>query len=86
MLLVVLMTACVQKSNNDASSEAKMKEYYSLEDFQSLVLWESTLADLHNIAGAETITMTSYGGVCEYPTTSGKTIQVKLYYQTPMTE
>ena len=81
MMLIALITACGQKTNMEPVGEAPMKAFYSMEDFQSLVLSESTLKDLQRIAPAETISVTSYGGVCEYPTENGGKIQVKLHFQ-----
>ena len=81
MMLIALITACGQKTNIEPVNGTAMKEFYSIEDFQSLVLSESTLKDLQRIAPAETISVTSYGGVCEYPTENGGKIQVKLHFQ-----
>lgn len=46
----------------------KRERYYSKEDFASIVEGESTYRDVYSIAQLETMQVTSYGGVCEYPT------------------
>ena len=56
-----------------------MKEYYKKEDFQSIVIGESTFNDVYQIAPSESINITSYGGFCEYPMQNGGYVVIKFY-------
>ncbi len=77
--LVLAIAACGEKAFNENLVGVSMKEYYSIEDFQSIVEGESTYQDVHNIARLETMQVTSYGGICEYPMQDGGCIRIKFY-------
>ena len=59
--------------------EASKKNYYVIEDFESITIGESTYKDVYNIASQESMQVTSYGGVCEFPIKNGGYIVVKFY-------
>lgn len=63
----------------DISDNETMKSYYTLDDFQSIVIGESTFQDVYDIAPSISLTTTSYGGFCEYPSADGKYIHIKFY-------
>lgn len=79
ILFVFSVTACEQQTDNEDLQEVSMKEYYSKEDFQSIVIGESTYQDVYNIVPLESIQVTSYGGMCEYPMQDGGCIRIKFY-------
>lgn len=79
ILLVFTITTFVQKIYNEDLTEGSMKVYYNKEDFQSIVTGKSTYQDVYNVAPSETMQVTSYGGVCEYPMQDGGCIRVKFY-------
>ncbi len=56
-----------------------MDEYYTKEDFNSIIIGESTHRDVFNIAHIELLYITSYGGLCEFPTENGGYICIKFY-------
>ena len=56
-----------------------MKDYYTREDFQSIVIGKSTYQDVYVIAPIETLQITSYGGFCDYPMQNGGYVRIKFY-------
>ena len=56
-----------------------MIDYYEKEDFQSIIIGESTFQDVYKIASEGAIQITSYGGFCEYPMQNGGYIRIKFY-------
>ena len=56
-----------------------MRDYYKIDDFQSIIIGESTYQDVYKITHSETMQVTSYGGFCECPTQSGGYIRIKFY-------
>lgn len=77
--MMVFVIGCGSASVSDGTSEVTMEHYYTLEDFQSLVIGQSTHSDLYDIAPSDVMLATSYGGLCEYPKQGGGYIHVKLY-------
>lgn len=65
-------------STNDGR-EAAMKDHYTREDFQSIVIGESTYQDVYAIAPMEALQITSYGGFCDYPMQNGGYVRIKFY-------
>jgi len=55
------------------------KEYYRIEDFNSIVIGKSSYRDVYNLAPSESMQITSYGGFCEYPKQDGGYIRIKFY-------
>ncbi len=54
------------------------KEYYTMDDFASVTIGESTVYDVHLIAPVIKMGMTGYGGICEFPTEDGKYIVMRF--------
>lgn len=79
ILFLALIVGCGTGSRNYNSSEVVMSGYYSIEDFESISIGESTVKDVYNIAPAKTIQVTSYGGFVEYPSRTGGIIRIKFY-------
>lgn len=62
----------------DEQADDPNVRYFTLEDFGSIVIGESTVVDVSNITGSSpSIAMMSYGGLSEYPMRDGKCIQIK---------
>lgn len=77
--MMLLNTSCEQYSNPNSNAEESMELYYTLDDFQSIIVGESTFQDVYDIAPPISLTTTSYGGFCEYPSADGKYIHIKFY-------
>ena len=61
--------ATTEKQNEDISLT---KEYYTLEDFASIIIGESTFYDVYDLApNMRFLSGTSYGARCEYPMKDG---------------
>ena len=76
---VFLFSGCDSTSNANNINEVSMKDYYKIEDFQSIIIGESSLSDVSKIAPIQPLLVTSYGGYCEYPTENGRCIRIKFY-------
>lgn len=77
IVLIVSFAACNSSSNiPDKEAEAV---YYNINDFQSLIIGESTFKDVYNIAPDFTMYAVSYGALCEYLSDAGGKIYVRLY-------
>lgn len=84
LLLVILLVGCGSKSDivdsNDTLNESNLEDvYYTMDDFKSIIIGESTFQDVYNIAPNEQMRATSYGGLYEYPMQSGGYILIKFY-------
>ena len=77
--MMLLNTSCEQYSNPNSNAEESMELYYTLDDFQSIIVGESTYQDVYDIAPTASVIITSYGGICEYPSSDGKHIYIKFY-------
>lgn len=69
-----LIPAC-RENVNEAE---KNMGYYSIEDFQSIVVGKTTFQDVYKLFPAEGMIVTSYGGLCNYATESGS-ICIQFY-------
>lgn len=78
MLFVFTNTACVQKEHISESVEANMAKYYTLEDFQSIVIGESTVDDVDKIAPMDFLQVTAEGFMYRYPMEDGRYICIKF--------
>ncbi len=76
---MLINTSCEQYANEKINSGESMESYYMLDDFQSIIIGESTYKDVYDIAPPISVTTTSYGGFCEYPSADGKHIYIKFY-------
>ena len=75
---VVLFAGCALMPNT-AGQDGVSKKKYSIEDFQSITIGESTYREVYEIAPLESLQITSYGAFCDYPTQSGGYIRIKFY-------
>ena len=66
-------------SNTIDFNEVSMKDYYQIEDFNSITIGESTYQDVYEIAPVKSMQTASYGGFCEYPMQNGGCIRIKFY-------
>lgn len=58
------------------------KQYYTMDDFNSIVVGESTLADVIKLYPPEpnsTLIPTAVGTFCDYPTQDGGYIRIEFY-------
>ena len=78
-LSLMLLTGCGSTLDKNNSSGASTKAYYSIGDFNSIIVGESTYQDVYKIAPMESMQITSYGGFCEYPMQSGGYIRIEFY-------
>lgn len=79
LVVIFLSTGCNLLPTKNDFNEVFMKDYYLKEDFQSIIMGESTFQDVYTIAPVESMQVTSYGGVCEYPMRDGGCIRIKFY-------
>lgn len=77
---IVLLIGCgLTPSTNHLGGEVSMGDYYKKEDFESITIGKSTYQDVYNIASPESLQITSYGGLCEYPMQNGGYVRIKFY-------
>ena len=76
MLTIVLVAVFILSLSACGNNQDKT---YSKEDFQSIIIGESTFKDVYKIAPLGTMNVTSFGGECEYPTENGGIIRVCFY-------
>lgn len=50
-----------------------------MDDFKTIKVGESTCQDVYEIAPLDSLMVTSYGAMCEYPTQDGRYICIKFY-------
>lgn len=78
MALLLSQIGCRNKPDNNGSGEFYMREYYAIEDFESISIGNSSFKDVYEIAPIDSVQITSYGGFCEYPTKNGGCIRIKF--------
>ena len=71
LLLIFILIKSDKKGNI-----MNVKEYYSMEDFDSIVVEQSTYKDVYEIAPIDSIQITSYGGFCKFPKKDGGYIRI----------
>ena len=76
MLTIVLVAVLILSLSACGNNQDKT---YSKEDFQSIVIGESTIKDVHKIAPRDVMSVTSFGGEYEYPTENGGKIRISFY-------
>ena len=76
-ICLLCLIFCVGCSQSIGSGDS-VKDVYSKEDFLSIVIGKSTYQDIYEIASAQSMQITSYGGFCRYPTKDGY-LQIKFY-------
>ena len=80
-VLTMFSVGCGHDRNTGDICEVSMRDYYTKEDFKSIIVGESTYQDVYNIAPIELMQVTSYGGFCEYPMQHGGYVRIKFYGQ-----
>ena len=78
LVLILSQIGCGNKRDNNGNKEIYMKEYYAIEDFDSISIGNSSFKDVYEIAPIDSMQTTSYGGFCEYPTENGGCIRIKF--------
>ena len=75
----ISVSGCELIYENDDRSGTNMKIHYSIEDFQSIKIGESTVNDVYILAPTgESMQVTSYGAFCDYPMKNGGIIRIKF--------
>ena len=77
-LLLTLLVGCGREPKLHRAPAAEMKEHYTMEDFKTITIGESTYWDVYLVAPSQSMQVTSYGGICEYPMENGGRICVKF--------
>jgi len=78
IMFLFFTMACSAEDKRDISTEPTEK-YFCLEDFEDIVLDETTLFDMDERYMRGEMMVTSYGGCCDYPTEDGGYIRIKFY-------
>ena len=76
--IIILITACSPKLGSTIETQNITKNYYSIEDFRSIIIGKSTLADVTELVIFESLYAQSYGALCELPMEDGRYIQIKF--------
>jgi hypothetical protein len=76
---MIWLLRCDSNTGINDSTDVSTIYYNKKEDFQSITIGKSTFQDVYEIASPESMQVTSYGGVCEYPMQNGGYVRVKLY-------
>ncbi len=79
ILIILILAACEQETGSKKLEENAMIKYYSINDFEHIVEGKSTYKDVYDIAPPESVQVTSYGVMCEYPMEDGGCIRIKFY-------
>jgi len=74
-LAMILVCGCANKASDNSNTHT----YYSLEDFESIIVGESNHKDVYKVAPSDIMYITSYGGICEYPMENGDYIRITFY-------
>ena len=75
IILLIVVTICIVGCTFAIS--AWRARIYTLSDFDHIEVGVSTLYDLHPL-GYYDMRVRSFGGICEYPTTNGQYIQIRI--------
>ena len=80
-LLLTCCSGCTLNSKNVAAKETEsiVNKCYGMEDFDAIVIGESTFYDVCAIVPTSKMLVTSYGGLCQYPMNDGRFICVEFY-------
>lgn len=76
IVLVFLLLIFALIKSDKKGNIMNMKEYYSMEDFDSIIIKESTYKDVFEIAPIDSMQITSYGGFCILPKKDGGFIRI----------
>lgn len=72
ILIVTLFFGCIYLDVNENNTVT-----YEMQDFSDITVGKSTANDVYEIAPIDTMIVTSFGGVIEYPMKDGSYIQIK---------
>lgn len=75
--VLILLAGCGSTSNTNDLTAVSTRDYYCKEDFESIIIGESTYKDVYNIAPPESVPVASYGVLCEYPMQNGGCLRIK---------
>ena len=78
LTLTALSVGCTLRQDSRDIPEASMGNY-SKDDFETIIVVESTYHDVYRIAPVKSLVVTSYGGYCDYPTETDGCIRIKFY-------
>jgi hypothetical protein len=76
IVLISLLLIFVLIKSDKKGNIMNMKEYYSMEDFDSIIIKKSTYKDVFEIAPIDSMQITSYGGFCIFPKKDGGYIRI----------
>lgn len=79
LVSMVWFSGCNSTSSKNDFTGKSMRDYYEKEDFQSIIIGETTYQDVYKIAPTESMQITSYGGFCQYPMQNGGYVRIKFY-------
>ncbi len=79
IMIILILAACEQETYSKKLEDNAMIKYYSISDFEHIVEGESTYQDVYDIAPPESVQVTSYGAMCEYPMEDGGCIRIEFY-------
>lgn len=77
LFLITLLAGCSSGQNSYELTEVHMRNY-SLNDFGTIIIGESTYEDVYRIAPTESLVVTSYGGFCDFQTEIGGSIHIRF--------
>ena len=64
ILFVLILSGCDLGTKANDDGEANMIKVFEKEDFQSIIVGESTFHDVYLVAPVESMQVMSYGGFC----------------------
>ena len=79
MLFIYALSGCNIQTSSPKNFKEVTNSYYSLDDFDCIMIGKSTYNDLSDVFGTILVCYTSYGGICEFPMENGNYIQIKFY-------
>jgi len=74
-----LIVSAIEEVSESIKSSNTQKKYYTLEDFQSIIVDKSTIWDVYLVAPDTSFYAVSYGTYCEYPTEDGGAIGMQFH-------
>ena len=78
VILIILLVNGVSCSKQNKSDEVSM-QYYTMDDFNTIIVGKSTYRDVYEVAKPELVQATSYGCYCLFDTNDNNKICIKFY-------
>lgn len=79
LTICITVSGCASTRDNVDISDIDVNSHYSIEDFHSIKIGESTVNDVYRLAPTgESMQVTSYGGFCDYPMKNGGIVRIKF--------